>query len=105
MVKEFAWNLSGARVRFSLDADYLCISAFFRDVCMYANMSPGGTSGMQLYMESDDGYTRIKSILPQLVEIKDYENKWPVFWFGVPANRLCSEIFDKKIVGKAHTGI
>ncbi len=72
-VSELALDTAGGRVRFSTDSPYVVIKAVMPKVCRFDHMPLTGTTGMDLYVDSDGGSHYHQTLRPSLDVTDGYE--------------------------------
>ncbi|MEG0771594.1 MAG: SGNH/GDSL hydrolase family protein [Clostridia bacterium] len=73
-IKNLYTNTSGGRVRFSTNSPYIAIKAKLPNVCHLSHMSLQGTSGFDLYCDTENKSTFQKSFIPDGDILKSYES-------------------------------
>ena len=69
-VAQLAWNTAGGRLRFSTDSPYIVIKAEMPKISRFPHMPLTGTSGFDVYLDSDGGSRYLCSKYPE-VDAKD----------------------------------
>ena len=78
---------AGGRVRFSTDSDYIAIRCHMDKVTPLAHMALTGTSGFDLYLDTDEGGVYLGELRPSLTMTHGYEN---VRQFNFPEKKMRS---------------
>ena len=76
-VKRLARNTAGGRVRFSTDSPYVVLKAIMPSITRFSHMPLTGTSGFDLYIDSEDGTESLyyKTFVPPSGITDGYESK------------------------------
>ena len=89
-------NTAGGRVRFSTDSDVLALSVTYAGLCEMSHMPLSGSSGFTLLREEYNGFTHVKTFMPD--HTGNTKNGFE------QAVSVCGEqsfvIYDKKYEGK-----
>ena len=72
-VAKLAFDTSGGRLRFSTDSSYIAIKAVMPTVNRFPHMPLTGTSGIDVYVDSDGGSRFVKASKPDLNITDGYE--------------------------------
>ena len=72
-VASLAKHTSGVRLRFSTDSPYVAIQAKFPSVTRFPHMPPSGTSGFDLYLNTETGFYHRTTFMPPVDMTDGYE--------------------------------
>ena len=65
-VRQLAWHLAGAVVRFSTDSPYIAVVHRLTTKAVMPHFTACGQSGMELFEETDAGSRHVKNFIPKL---------------------------------------